>query len=241
MHRPFDALSERELKVLRDEVRRLAARLRTRISLRRRRGKTGALDAKATLRANQRYGGVPIDLRLKRRRRKARLVLICDLSTSMRPVVEFLLRLVYELQDQVAHTHSFAFIDHLEDISEVFAEQRPEAAIEFVLVNLPPGHYNTDLGASLAQFVHDKLETTDPRTTVILLGDGRNNYNDPRLDAFETIKRHSRRLIWLNPEPPGLWGDGDSDMLRYIPYCSAVHQVATLAQLTWAIDQILGA
>jgi uncharacterized protein with von Willebrand factor type A (vWA) domain len=239
MHRRFDMLDESEMRVLRDEVRRLAARLRTRIALRRRRGQSGLLDPKATLRANQRYGGVPLELRFKRRRRKARLVLICDLSTSMRPVVEFLLHLVYELHDQVAHTRTFIFIDHLKDVTPVFAEKRLQEAIDDVLQSNPPGHYNTDLGQSLAELVHERLDALERRTTVILLGDGRNNYNDPRLDAFEMLKRHARRMIWLTPESPGLWGEGDSDMPRYAPLCDSVHQVANLAQLIHAVDKIL--
>ena len=108
MHHPFERLGEREAELLRQEIRRLVAQLRSRAALRRKRNKSGTLDPKKTLRTNLRYGGVPLELKYKHRHLKPKLVLVCDLSTSMRNVVSFLLRMVYELQDQVSSTHSLA-------------------------------------------------------------------------------------------------------------------------------------
>jgi hypothetical protein len=241
MQRPFQNLTEREAELLRGEIRRLAARLRSRAALRRRRGKRGALDVKRLMRANLRYGGVPLELRFKTRHLKPKLVLICDISTSMRPVVDFLLRIIYELQDQVASARSYAFIDDLNDITPDFAAHRPDVAIETVLTRLPPGHYNTDLGRSLGTLLDQHAAAIDPRTTVIFVGDGRNNYNDPRLDLMEHIQRRVRRVIWLNPEHPGQWGTGDSDMLAYEPYADAVHRVSNLSELASAVDRLLTA
>jgi uncharacterized protein with von Willebrand factor type A (vWA) domain len=239
MHRPFQNLSEREADLLRDQVRRLAAQLRSRAALRRKRGKRGTLDVKKIVRANLRYGGVPLELKFRTRHLKPKLLLVCDVSTSMRPVVEFLLRLIYELHDQVAAAHSFAFIDDLSDITPDFAQYPPDVAIEMVLTRLPPGHYNTDLGHSLDTLLNKHGSRVDPRTTVIFVGDARNNYNDPRLDLMEQIQRRARRVIWLNPEHPAEWGSGDSDMRAYLPYASAVHRVSNLAELTTAVDKLL--
>gem|GEM_PF-18782 len=241
MHRSFSALSEREIAELRHQVRRLAARLRSRAALRQRRGKRGVLDAKRTIRANLRHANVPIELKHKRRHLKPKLVLICDVSTSVRPVVEFMLRLVYELQDQIHSTHSFVFIDDIVEVSAEFAQHRPEIAVERVLEANPPGYYNTNLGYSLEHFFKEYLDTVDHRTTVIILGDGRNNYLDPRLDVFQEIKKRARRIVWLNPEHPQLWGTGDSDMRQYLPYCDAAHHVGNLAQLAEAIDRLFEA
>ncbi|RME40363.1 MAG: VWA domain-containing protein, partial [Caldilineae bacterium] len=239
MQRPFQSLNEHDRERLRQEVRRLAAQLRSRIALRQKRGKTGVLDVRRTMRANLRYGSIPLELRFKTRHLKPKLVLICDVSTSMRPVVEFMLSMIYELQDQVAKARSFAFIDDIEEISEDFAANPAHEALDIVLRRMRPGYYNTDLGYSLAHFTHEYLSAVDRRTTVIFVGDGRNNYNDPRLDCMEQIKRRARRIIWLNPEGPPMWGTGDSDMLAYVPYCDAIHQVANMAQLTYAVDRLL--
>lgn len=238
-NRPIDQLSARDIEMLRDEVRRIAARLRTRAALRNRRHRAGMLDAKATIRHAQRYGGVPLEIKHKRKRLKPKLAIICDLSTSMRPHVTFMLTMMYELQDIIAHTRSFAFIDDMHDITQEFNNQRPQVAIGEVLERIPPGYYSTDLGRSLVTFCRDHLDAVDHRTTVIVLGDGRNNYNDPRIDCVDTIKRHARRVLWFTPEHERMWGSGDSDMPQYAAKMDAVHYVSTLQQLAAAIDRLL--
>ena len=157
----------------------------------------------------------------------------------MRHCSELMLSLLYELQDQVSKSHAFAFIDHLEYITPDFQGNRANEAIQQVLIRMPPGYYSTDLGHSLQNFSDDYLDTIDHRTTLIVVGDGRNNYNDPRLDIFKKMARRSRRTLWLNPELPMLWGTGDSDMLDYVPLCDTILQVSTLSELAAAVDQLL--
>jgi hypothetical protein len=239
LDRPFRGLSQSEQALLRKEVARLAARLRTRTALRQQRGEGPRLDSKATLRAILRHGGVPFEIITRRRRRKAKFTLICDVSTSMRPVVEFLLLLLYHIQDQVGRTRSFAFIDHIEEISDPFSQHRPEVAVPIVLRRLPPGYYNTDLGHCLVQFSARHLEALDRRTTLIVCGDGRNNYNPARAELLESVARRAGRSAWFNPEPPTLWGTDDSDMLSYLPQVDAVFQVSNLRQLSQAVDRLL--
>ncbi|MBE2183912.1 MAG: VWA domain-containing protein [Anaerolineae bacterium] len=236
---PFTRLSDEEVEAIRDEIRRLAARLRSRASLRQKRAKTGTLDTRRMMRANMRYDAVPIELRYRSKHVKPCLVLICDISTSMRYCAEFLLTLIYELQDQVAKTDSFVFISDMTDISMVFNENEPQAAVKKVLNQNRPGYYNTDLGGSLVTFKRDHMGKVTGKTTVIILGDGRNNYNDPRLDIASEIKRRGRRLIWFNPEANNQWGTGDSDMHLYAQQASAVFKVSNLRELAAAVDKIL--
>jgi hypothetical protein len=239
MNRPFNLLSDKDLDRLRKEVRRLAAYLRTRIALRQKRAKNGQLDTKSTIRANLKHGSVPIEIKHKDRTLKPRLIIFCDISTSMRSCSELMLSLVFAMQDQINKTHAFAFIDHLEFISPYLDGKETHEAVQTVLQRMPPGHYNTDLGFSLENFNELFLDTLDNRSTLIIVGDGRNNYNDPRLDLFGNLSKRARKTIWLNPESPSLWGNGDSDILRYTPYCNAVLQVGTLAELTAAVDRLL--
>jgi uncharacterized protein len=239
LNRPFHALSEEDIHLLRQEVRRLAAALRTRLALRLKRARNGQLDLKATLRANLKNGSVPIDLRHRDHTLKPKLVVICDISTSMRYCSELMLSLLYAIQDQVSKTSAFTFIDHLEYITPYFEHNQPNQAIDQVLQRMPPGHYNTDLGVSLSNLNEQYLDSLDHRTTFIIVGDGRNNYNDPRLDLFKQLGRRARSTIWLNPEPDTLWGTGDSDMQRYAPHCDRTFQVSNLRQLAAAIDQLL--
>ena len=237
---PFTRLSDSDVEQIRDEIRRLAARLRSRAALRQKKAKTGTLDTRRMMRANMKYDSVPLELKFKSHHVKPALVLICDVSTSMRYCAEFLLTLIYELQDQVAKTDSFIFIGDLTEISMVFKELEPMAAVEKVLTENRPGYYNTDLGNSLNTFKQDHMNTVTSKTTIIILGDGRNNYNDPRTRHHaQKCMRRSRRLLWFNPEPPSQWGTGDSDMLQYAPVSSGVYRVSNLRELAAAVDKIL--
>jgi hypothetical protein len=239
LNRPFQSFSDDDMHALRKEVRRLAAALRTRLALRLHRARNGQLDLKATLRANLKNGSVPIELRRRDRTLKPKLVVICDISTSMRYCSELMLSLLYAIQDQISKTSAFTFIDHLEYISPHFDHNPPNVAIDQVLNKMPPGHYNTDLGFSLLNFTEEYLDKVDHRTTFIIVGDGRNNFNDPGLEVLKSISRRARSTIWLNPEPEPMWGSGDSDMVRYAPLCDRTFQVANLRQLASAIDQLL--
>ncbi len=238
MNRPFDALSDADKKALQREVQRLAAALRTRIALRQKRAKSGQLDPKATIRANLKYHGIPMELRHRDRTRKPKIVVICDVSTSMRFCSELMLSFLFALQGQVRKTHAFAFIDHLEFISDEFTGSNADEAIASVLWRMPSGHYNTDLGWSLNDFQNEYMDTLNSGTMLIVVGDGRNNYNDPRLDLFSQMSRRVTRTIWLNPEPPSMW-HGDSDMPKYAPLCDDVLKVGNLRELAAAVDELL--
>ena len=160
----------------------------------------------------------------------------------MLSVAEFMLRLTYELQDQVAKTRSFGFYSDMEEISLLLGGNRPSEAVDVVLdsfYNRRPQHYATDLGGSMDTFFSNWLDSVDGRTTVVILGDGRNNYNPPRLDLMKQLQRRARRMVWLNPENPRQWGTGDSDMLEYAPVCDSVHVVRNLAQLAAAVDKLM--
>jgi uncharacterized protein with von Willebrand factor type A (vWA) domain len=238
-NRPFSSLSEGDMELLRKEVQRIAAALRSRVALRQKRAKSGQLDAKATIRANLKHGNVPIDIKHRERTLKPRLVVLCDISTSMRFCSELMLSLLYALQDQISKTYAFAFIDHLEYISPDFAGNDARDAVHQVLERMPSGYYNTDLGYSLENLSQRYLDTVDTRTTFLVVGDGRNNYNNPRLDLFTSLTRRSRRTIWLNPEVPTMWGTGDSDMLKYAPRCDTILNASNLAELSAAVDKLL--
>ncbi len=242
MNKPFDKLTQDESAILRKEVQRLVTQMRSRAALRRKRGKKGKFDSKSSIRANQRYGGVPLELKFKRQKMKPSLVLICDMSRSMLSVAEFMLRLTYEMQDQVSKTRSFGFYSDMEEISVLLVGSRPSEAVDAVLDNFysrAPRHYATDLGTSLETFFGDYLDSVDGRTTVVVLGDSRNNYYAARADLIQQLQRRARKLFWFNPEAPGQWGTGDSDMLQYAPHCDGVFVVRNLAQLASAVDKLM--
>jgi len=156
----------------------------------------------------------------------------------MRFCSELMLSFLFALQGQVRKTHAFAFIDHLEYISDDFTGRDADEAIANVLIRMPPGYYSTDLGWALNDFNKNYLDTLNGQTTLIIVGDGRNNYNDPRLDIFSQMAHRAARTIWLNPEPQSMW-HGDSDMSKYAPFCNDVLKVGNLRELATAVDELL--
>ena len=236
---PLQHLDSGDIDDIRDEIRRLAARLRSRAALRQKRAKSGQFDPRKTVRRNMRYGGVPMEVQFRKKHKKPSLILICDLSTSMRYAVEFLLTMVYELSDQVRRTHSFIFISDLVDVSAPLAELPPREAVARIMIENPPGYYSTDLGSSLNTFQQNHMALVDSRTTILFFGDGRNNYNDPRLDIAREMQRKGRRLVWFCPEPRSQWGTGDSDMWEYSMHADNVFMVRNLRQLADSVDRLL--
>lgn len=236
---PLQHLDSGAIDDVRDEIRRLAARLRSRAALRQKRAKSGQFDPRKTVRRNMRYGGVPMEVQFRKKHKKPSLILICDLSTSMRYAVEFLLTMVYELSDQVRRTHSFIFISDLVDVSATLAELPPREAVARIMIENPPGYYSTDLGSSLNTFQQNHMALVDSRTTILFFGDGRNNYNDPRLDIAREMQRKGRRLVWFCPEPRSQWGTGDSDMWEYSMHADNVFMVRNLRQLADSVDRLL--
>ena len=236
---PLQGLNHGDIDDIRDEIRRLAARLRTRAALRQKRAKSGQFDPRRTIRGSMRYGGVPMQVQFRKKHKKPSLILICDLSASMRYAVEFLLTMVYELSDQVRRTHSFIFISDLVDVSAILTELPPKEAVARIMTENPPGYYSTDLGSSLNTFKQNHMVLIDSRATILFFGDGRNNYNDPRLDIAQEMQRKGRRLIWFCPEPRAQWGTGDSDMWDYSLVADHVFRVSSLRQLADAVDHLL--
>jgi uncharacterized protein with von Willebrand factor type A (vWA) domain len=131
------------------------------------------------------------------------------------------------------HLHSADHLGRFRDFNGTNARRRSAP-----FYGVCRGHYNTDLGWSLQNFNEGHLDTLNGQTTLLVVGDGRNNYNDPRLDIFSMMSRRAVRTIWLNPEPPTLW-HGDSDMPKYAPHCTNVLKVGNLKELVDAVDVLL--
>ena len=240
-NKPFGAMSEEELGRLREEVTRLAKKLKQLASLRPRIGRRGRLDARKTLRRALGAGGVPFRLVHKRRRiEKPRLVILCDISDSVRHVSRFMLQFAYTLQDQFSKVRSFVFVSDLGECTELFKQYELQRAVDLAysggVVNV---YANSNFGRAFKMFEQRFLDAVTPKTTVIVIGDARNNYNPPEAWALAAVKEKARRVLWLNPEPPGSWAFGDSAMREYEPYCDRVETVGNLAQLARVVDTLV--
>ena len=238
--RALGRLAPADMDRMKVAVARMAKRLAAHHSRRQRVQLRGRLDLRRTLRANAGHDGVPFTLAYKHRRRdKPRIVAVCDVSGSVVAHVRFLLLFLYALHDGVGDLHSFAFSNRLQDVSAALAALPFDDAMALILEQL--GHGSTDYGQAWLD-LHDRhRDCIDRHTTVIVLGDGRSNRTDPRLDLFAELTGRAKRVVWLCPEPPGRWGTGDSEMLRYRPHCSSVSHCASAADLERCLDEVFEA
>lgn len=224
--------------IMRQLVRKMARRLAAKYSRRRRAAQVGHLDVRKTLRRSVAYGGVPFDIAWKVKKvDKPSIVVMCDVSKSVAAAAQFLLTFLYSLNEVVERLDAFAFSGRLIPVGDILDENSVERAIFQVLQEI--GFQSTDYGQALADFCDSHLDSLDRKTTVIILGDGRSNFADPRLDLMRQIHDRSRAVIWLNPEPPSYWGQGDSVMDRYARFCHVARQCATLEQLEHVIEDVL--
>jgi uncharacterized protein with von Willebrand factor type A (vWA) domain len=241
LHKPFGQMSQEELHKLRREVERLAQKLRTAASLRPKRQRRGRLDIRRTLRSALSTGGVPLQLRLRRRRiEKPRLCVLCDISDSVRHVSRFMLQFAYTLQEMFSRVRSFVFVSDLGEATELFQRYELQGAVDRAYGGAVINVYsNSNYGRALRQFVDRHLEAVTSRTTVIIIGDGRSNYFPSEAWALARVRARAKNVLWLNPEQPSSWMFGDSAMRDYQPHTSRIEVVNNLATLSRVIDDIV--
>ena len=238
----FYHLTEDEIKRMREVVTRLAQRIKNILSIRRKKLKRGKLDLHTTLRRNMARGGIPFDVIFKQRRKeRPKLVILCDVSSSVANVSRFMLQFVYGLQEAFTKIRSFVFVSELGEVTPVFQERDVAAAVEKALdggdvINV---YTRSNFGFAFHHFWQNFLSSVDNKTTVLILGDARNNYNDPKAWCLRDLHSKAKNVIWLNPESPSAWGFGDSVMDRYMPYCDVVEECRNLRQLSKIVDQIV--
>lgn len=238
----FLRASGEQLRQMRRVVAPLARTLATRLAARRRRARAGSIDLRKTLRKSMSTGGVPIDVVLaKPRPARPELVVLCDVSGSVAGFSHFTLLLVHALRQQFSRVRVFAFIDTTDEVTHMFG---PEAdlAVAIQRITRESGVYSrdghSDYGNAFASFVQAFPNVLSPRTSLLVLGDGRTNYRNPEIELLTHMVTASRHAHWLNPEPKHLWGSGDSAVPRYqevIP----MHECRSAKQLAAVIDQLL--
>ncbi|MFF8410709.1 vWA domain-containing protein [Streptomyces omiyaensis] len=204
-----------QLDELRRTVRPLARKLATRLAARRRRASRGEIDLRRTLRGSLSTGGVPVRPAMRRRRPgRPELVLLCDVSGSVAGFAQFTMVLVQALHDQFGRVRAFAFVNRVDEVTGLLARGAPDPAGlgERILAeaSLTGWHGQSDYGTALDGFVERYADALGPRTVVLVLGDARTNRADPRPESLRLIAERARRVHWLNPEQPSLWGTGDS-------------------------------
>jgi uncharacterized protein len=239
----FTNASREQLAELRRSIQPLSRKLATRLAARRRKARRGQIDLRRTLRRSLATGGVPMRPALRNRRPgRPELVLLCDMSGSVAGFAQFTLLLVQALADQFSKVRTFAFVELTDEITGLLeaGADDPDGLARRILTEarLTRWGMSSDYGDSLGSFVEGWLDAVGPRTSVLILGDGRTNGGDPNLAAVREIAGRARHVHWLNPEQRSAWGTGDSaawEYARVVP----MHECRNLRQLTQLVSDLL--
>jgi len=239
-----ESVDERERADMEEALRRLARQLRGAPTSRQREHARGRVNPGRTMRQNMRYDGVPFrPVTTRRAADKPRLLLLSDVSLSVRTAARFTLHLVYGMQSLFTQARTFAFVDEPVEITELFAEHPLERALGLVFDGLPAGGLldvdaSSDYGSTFTRLLSEHSAALNRRTTLIVLGDGRGNGTDAQLDTFHEMTRRVRETIWLTPEPRYSWSLGGCDLPRYAEFCDRVQVVGDLTGLQRAAQLI---
>jgi uncharacterized protein with von Willebrand factor type A (vWA) domain len=231
-----------QLRQMRRVVAPLARVLAARLAARRRRSRAGAIDLRKTLRKSMSTGGVPIDVVLRKPRpARPELVVLCDMSGSVAGFSHFTLMLVHALRQQFSRVRVFAFIDTTDEVTHMFGADADLAIViqritREAKVFTRDGH--SDYGNAFVSFTESFPGVLSPRSSLLVLGDGRTNYRNPAVDVLSHMVTASRHAHWLNPEPRHLWGSGDSAVPRYEDVIT-MHECRSAKQLAAVIDRLL--
>ena len=241
-----DALSQMRLtqadksdyQIMSGIIKKMARRLISVHSRRKRKSQRGVLDIRSTIRANQEYDGILFETVWKKTKvDRPKIVALCDVSGSVANVSRFFLMFLHSLTEILPNVRTFAFSNKAGEVTDLFENKDIEvAAAETLLLN---GGGSTDYGQAFVDLEGFLENNIDRKTTVIILGDARSNYGDPRCDVLKTIQEKSKRILFLNPEPKSVWGTGDSEMIRFVPYCSKSKVCSSLFDLERVVDDML--
>lgn len=239
----LERVSERDRMRMEEGIRRLARQLHGALTSRTSPARRGRIAVGATMRRNLRHDGIPFrPVTVARKEDRPRLVVLADVSLSVRNSARFTLHLVHGLQRLFPRVRTFVFVDDLAEVTELFDDHPLEAALGLIFGGgVIDVDGNSDYGQAFRRFVDTQLTAVTHRTSVVVLGDGRNNGADPGFADFETIAGRARRVLWLSPEPRYSWVLGNCDLPGYAQACSAVHVVRDTDGLDAAATELAGA
>jgi uncharacterized protein len=238
----FMHASREEMVSLRKAIFPLTRKLAVRLARKRRHGRKGPLDFRRTVRTSLSYGGVPAEPKFKYPKpHKPEIVVIADISGSVAAFARFTLQLVYAIQNQFSKVRSFVFIDGIdevtrffekcEDIGEAIHKVNTEADVIWV-----DGH--SDYGHAFEVYWEKWGKEITPKTTVLLLGDARNNYHASQAWVIKEISKRARHVYWLNPEPRSYWDTGDSIHSEYAAHTDGAFECRNLRQLEKFVENL---
>jgi uncharacterized protein with von Willebrand factor type A (vWA) domain len=238
----FMHASREEMLALQQAVYPLTRALAARLAQRRRRRNRGHLDFRKTIRESLSYGGVPAEPKFKNPHpSKPEIMVVADISGSVASFARFTLMFVYAMASQFSKVRSWVFIDGIDEVTRFFnqsddvleAVHRVNTEADVVWVD---GH--SDYGHAFEVFHQRHYAEVSPKTSIILLGDARNNYHAAQTWVVDELRKRGRHVYWLDPEPRSYWDTGDSIVSEYGRYCDGVFECRNLRQLQKFVETV---
>jgi uncharacterized protein with von Willebrand factor type A (vWA) domain len=239
----FMHASREEMQALQRAIYPLTRALAARLAQRRKRRNRGHLDFRATVRHSLSYGGVPAEPKFRNPRpSRPEIMVVADISGSVASFARFTLQFVYAMASQFSKVRSWVFIDGIDEVTRYFTDSdditeaihRVNTEADVVWVD---GH--SDYGHAFEVFHQRHLMEVTPKTSIILLGDARNNYHASQAWVLKELRDRARHLYWLNPEPRSYWDSGDSIVSDYGVFCDGVYECRNLRQLERFVSDIV--
>jgi uncharacterized protein with von Willebrand factor type A (vWA) domain len=232
------SIDHQHYKHMGDLVKKAAKQLASMHSRRQRVTKRGTLNVRKTIAANAAYDGFLFHTKWKSTKvDKPKVMVLCDVSGSVSRVARFLLLFIHCLQDVMPNVRSFVFASELGEVTDLFKSHPMDTAMATIMQNW--GNMPTSYGQALTDFKDLGMSDIDNKTTVIMLGDARNNNGNDSVEIWQEVYRKSQKVLWLNPETRSNWNSGDSIMDIYSPYCSKVDVCNSLRDLTRILGNLL--
>jgi len=206
----IEQIQAAELPAAEQLLQRLSRKLAVQILRRRRSGpRSGPLDLRRSLRDNMRYGGIIFKLKHKpKRRSKQQLLLLCDVSGSMKNYSTFVIHFLLGLQEVVRNLSCFSFSDNIENLTpELKGRSGLKPLLDRVIRRSKNWGGGTNLAAALDQLTEKYPDYVNAKTTLIVVSDTKTVSIDQTVKKLEMIRDRVKRIIWLNPMPLEQWSD----------------------------------
>ncbi len=228
---PFARYSDLEYEQAREALGPLARRYRVRLGRRLRAAKAGRVDFRRTIRASIQRGGAFSDLRFRARRpRRVDLVVLADVSGSVRYSSTLMLELIAGALAHFRRVRSFVYVDRLAEADFEDGHLVTTPALDL--------YARSDFGRVLGELWERRGELLNRATVLVIMGDGRNNRRPARADLLREMARLCRAVVWLIPEEPERWGTGDSAIFQYAREISALLRSGNLREMEKALLEV---
>ena len=240
LFKPLSNLTEEEKELVKTSIRKWARKLALRPGSRWKTGRRGTIDISRIIQQSFQGDGLLFHLSYRQKIPRApELVVLCDVSNSMASFVEFLIYMVTCLRARFRKIRVFFFIDAVWDVSNFIWEDDLEGVKQEIK---SWGHKASsgfsDYGAVFREVAENLLKEVSARATLVILGDGKNNYRSAQTEYLAQISNKVRHVFWLNPLDLQDWNESDNSMKEYQTYCSKVYRCRSASDLQRVVKDV---